>query len=235
MTHSAPSEKVLVVDAGHGVGPLLAALLTDAGLEVSAWLTDVNAPPVDLPPAVRSLRVDAVEGLDADLIEATDAVIFNSSALDEEKLLADGALADAVQADARFFMATLQIFAKAMIEKGRGQIWVLGLDDSFAYYIPLPITPIIQHARIGAVRALAKEIARFGVSANAIIMQPAPEDAEPAAWQAARAGLASYAQRFKPVTLAETADTLAFWLRRKRLPMNGSVLHFGNGVYDGNA
>lgn len=234
MTLSAPPGKVLVVDAGHGVGPSLAALLTDAGFEVSAWLTDVTAPPVDLPPPVRSLRVDAAEGLDADLIEATDAVIFNLSALDEERLLRDGGLADAVQADARFFMETLQVFAKAMIEKGRGQIWVLGLDDSFAYYMPLPTTPIIQHARVGAVRALAKEVARFGVSANAMILQPVPEATEPAAWQAARAGLASYAQRFKPVSLTEIIDTLAFWLRRERLPMNGSVLHFGNGVYDGN-
>lgn len=234
MTPSTPTGKVLIVDAGHGVGPSLTARLANAGFEVTAWTPEESAPLADLHPRVRPLHADAAEALNADLISQTDAVIFNWPALDEEERLAEGGLADAVQADVQTFLATLQTFARAMMEKGRGQIWVLGLDDSFAYYMPLPIAPITQHARIGAIRALAKETSRFGVSANALVMQPAPEMTDPSAWQAARAGLASYAQRFKPVPMTEIADTLAFWLSRERLPMNGSVLHFGNGVYDGN-
>lgn len=234
MMHQAPSRKLMIVDAGHGVGLPLAAMLAEGGLDVIAWDRAGEAAPAGAASSVRWIREDSVAAIDPDLIAATDAVIFNMPALDEAALLTGGGLADAVAADSEMFMQTLQVFARAMIEKGRGQIWVLGLDDSFAYYMPLPIAPISQHARIGAVRALAKETGRFGVWANAAVLQPVPETTEPAAWQAARTGLASYAQRFKPAPLAGIAETLAFWITRERLPMNGSVVHFGNGVYDGN-
>ena len=210
------SEKIMIVDAGHGVGLALTALLADRGFDVIAWEPGGAA-------------------ADADLLNATRAAIFNVSDLDEAGLMAGGGLADAVAADSAFFMESLQAIARAMIERGRGQIWVLAPDDSFAYYLPLPIAPVTHHTRIGAVRALAKELSRFGVCANAAILQPTAETADPAAWAAARAGVGSYAQRFKPVSLAHVADTLAFWLACETLPLNGSVVHFGNGVYDGNA
>lgn len=231
---AASPQNVTIVDAGQGVGPWLATLLAERGLAVTGWSPGADAPPPDSPPAVGWVHAADVRSLGIDRIAATDTVIFNLPALDEAGLLTGGGLADAVAADGAFFLETLQVFSRAMIENGRGQIWVLGLDDSFAYYMPVPIAPVAQHTRIGAVRALAKECGRFGVSANAAVLQPAPETTDPAAWQAARAGLASYAQRFKPVPLAAVADTLAFWLTCERLPMNGSVLHFGNGVYDGN-
>lgn len=209
MSH--PASEILMIDGGHGVGPALAGLLAGAGLKLSAWDDETADPPA-----------------------TADAAIFNLPDFDEAALLAEGRLADAIDASAARFMGQLQQVARAMFERGRGQIWVLGLDDSFAYYLPLPVAPVTQHMRVGAVRALAKEAARFGVSANAAILQPGPESADAAALQAARTGLASYAQRFRPTPLAEVAETLAFWLARERLPMNGSVLHFGSGVYDGN-
>lgn len=209
MSHPAP--QVLMIDGGHGVGPALEQLLADAGLDVSGW-----------------------DGAAAEPLARADAAIFNLPDFDEAALLGEGRLADTIDASAARFMDQLQQVARAMFERGRGQIWVLGLDDSFAYYLPLPVAPVSQHLRVGAVRALAKEAARFGVSANAAILQPGPETVEAAALQAARTGLASYAQRFRPTPLAEVAQTLAFWLGRERLPMNGSVLHFGSGVYDGN-
>lgn len=201
-----PARTVAIVDAGHGVGPALAALLSGAGF------------------AVRRDDGAADAG----------AVIFNASALDEAELLAEGRLADAVAADGAAFLERLQAASRAMIERGGGQIWVLAPDDSFSYYLPLPAAPVTHHTRIGAIRALAKEASRFGVFANAAVFQPVAEMAEPAAWGAARAGIGSYAQKFKPVAAAAMAETLAFWLSRDALPMNGSVLHLGSGVYDGN-
>lgn len=201
-----PSRSITIIDAGHGVGPALAALLLDAGFAVHR----------DVGPA------DA------------DAVIFNASALDEPKLLAEGLLADAVAADGAAFLERLQAASRAMIERGGGQIWVLAPDDSFSYYLPLPAAPVTHHTRIGAIRALAKEASRFGVFANAAVFQPVAGMAEPAAWSTARAGIGSYAQKFKPLAPEAMAETLAFWLSRDTLPMNGSVLHFGSGVYDGN-
>jgi NAD(P)-dependent dehydrogenase (short-subunit alcohol dehydrogenase family) len=209
---SGTSGKVAIVDAGHGIGLELAALLAGAGFEVVAWA-----------------RGDGTEALG----EAT-AVIFNMSALDEAELLAGGKLADAIEAEADFFLETLQAVSRSMIENGRGQIWVLAPDDSFSYYLPLPSAPVTHHTRVGAIRALAKEVARFGVCANAAILQPTAEMVAPAAWSAARAGVGSYAQKFRPAVLAPVAETLAFWLARETLPLNGSVLHFGSGVYDGN-
>lgn len=196
---------ILIVDAGHGIGPALAALLSQAGF-------DTGTP----------------------TFEDAAAVIFNMSALNETALLASGELADALESETALFLETLQAVSRVMIERGHGQIWVLAPDDSFSYYLPLPAAPIAHHTRVGAMRALAKEVARFGVFANAAILQPVAEMADPAAWNAARAGIGSYAQKYRPMPLAAIAETLGFWLSRPTLPMNGSVVHFGNGVYDGN-
>lgn len=233
MATDSGSDKILIVDAGHGIGPALAALLAGRGFDVVAWVPGGEARP-EAGNSVRLLCDPTAETLDADLLGSVRAAIFNASALDEAALLARGGLADAIAADGAFFMQALQAVSRAMIENGRGQIWALAPDDSFAYYLPLPVAPVAHHLRIGAVRALAKELSRFGVFANAAILQPGPETAEPAAWQAARAGVGSYAQKFRPVPLAAVADTLAFWLGCGTLPLNGSVVHFGNGVYDGN-
>jgi hypothetical protein len=210
----ASSGKIVLVDAAHGIGPALATLLVEAGFEVIA--------------------LEYGETPDAEVRASAQAMIFNASALDEADLLAEGRLADAMAAEGGRFLATLQAVSRAMIERGGGQIWVLVPDDSFAYYLPLPSAPITHHTRVGAIRALAKEVARFGVFANAAVFQPVAEMAEPAAWSAARAGIGSYAQKFRPASLPAIAETLAFWLARDALPMNGSVVHFGSGVYDGN-
>lgn len=210
----APRRRVAILDAGHGIGPALAGLMSDAGFAVLALTGD------DMPAAGN--------------LSPVDAVVFNASAMDETQLLAQGGLADAIAADGAAFLETLQSVSRAMIERGGGQIWVLAPDDSFAYYLPLASAPVTHHTRIGAIRALAKEAARFGVFANAAVLQPASDLAEPAAWSAARAGVGSYAQKFRPLDLAAFADTLAFWLSRETLPMNGSVVHFGSGVYGGN-
>lgn len=232
------SEKIMIVDAGHGIGPALAALLADrvaeAGHGVAAWAPGGTSPPPAAACGVQWIHDAAVDDIDAGLVARTRAAVFNVSALDEAALLADGKLADAVAADGAFFLHTLQVLSRAMIERGRGQIWVLASDDSFAYYLPLPIAPVTHHTRIGAVRALAKEVSRFGVCANAAVLQPVQDAVDPAAWQAARTGLGSYAQRFKPISIGHVADTLAFWLARPALPLNGSVVHFGNGAHDGN-
>lgn len=231
---STSSGPVLVVDAGHGIGPHLASLLAERGFDVVAWASGGQAAPCEPGASVRWLHDPSVDALDTALVTSAATVVFNVSALDEAALMAQGELADAIAADGAFFMQTLQTISQAMIERGRGQIWILATDDSFAYYLPLPAAPITHHTRIGAMRSLAKELSRFGVSANAAVLQPAPETTEPANWQQARAGVASYAQKFRPVPLASVADTLAFWIGRETLPMNGSVVHFGNGVYDGN-
>jgi NAD(P)-dependent dehydrogenase (short-subunit alcohol dehydrogenase family) len=225
----------MIVDAGHGVGPALASLLADRGFDVIAWAPGSDAPPSpQTTGSIRWINASAIEAVDAGLLNSIKAVIFNMSDLDEVGLMASGRLADAVASDGAFFLQSLQAISRVMIENGRGQIWALAPDDSFAYYLPLPIAPVTHHTRIGGIRALAKELARFGVCANAAILQPFRETVEAAAWQDARAGVGSYAQKFKPVPLADVADTLGFWLARDTLPMNGSVVHFGSGVYDGN-
>lgn len=226
---------VLIVDAGHGVGLHLASLLAARGFDVIAWApgaTEPRGPDPDT--SVRWVYDEPDDGLDPALVESAGAVIFNTPALDEAGLVAGGGLADAIAGDAAFFMRTLQAVSRAMIERGSGQIWALAGDDSFAYYLPLPVSPIALHLRVGAIRAIAKELGRFGASANAAVLQPIPELVEAAAWQQARAGVGSYAQKYRPMPLGPIADTLAFWLGRPTLPMNGSVVHFGNGVYDGN-
>src|SRR5690606_27155184 len=129
----------LIVDAAHGIGPALAALHSEAGFDVVSMQRD--------------------EGRDAEAIPSADAESFNISALEEADLLAKGQLADAVAAEGAAFLATLQTVSRAMIERGNGQIWVLAPDDSFSYCLPLPSAPVTHHMRIGAVRALAKEVA----------------------------------------------------------------------------
>jgi NAD(P)-dependent dehydrogenase (short-subunit alcohol dehydrogenase family) len=226
---------IMIVDAGHGVGPALTSLLADRGFDVIALAPGGDAPSSpQTTGSIRRIDAPAIATMDAGLLSSIKAVIFNTSALDEAELMASGGLADAIAADGAFFLQSLQTISRIMIENGRGQIWALAPDDSFAYYLPLPIAPVTHHTRIGAIRALAKELARFGVCANAAILQPFRETVEATAWQDARAGVGSYAQKFKSVPLGDVADTLAFWLARDTLPMNGSVVHFGNGVYDGN-
>lgn len=235
MTGSDFSRTIMIVDAGHGIGPALTSLLAGRGFDVIAWAPGHDAlPSSQTTGSIRWIDAWAIEAVDGGLLNSIQAVIFNTSALDEVGLMASGHLADAIAADGAFFLQSLQAISRVMIENGRGQIWVLAPDDSFAYYVPLPIAPITHHTRIGGIRALAKELARFGVCANAAILQPLRETVEAAVWQDARAGVGSYAQKFKPVPLVDVADTLAFWLARATLPMNGSVVHFGNGVYDGN-
>lgn len=233
----APSSSgpILIVDAGHGVGPHLASMISARGFDVVAWAPGACGGSHRSTTSAQWLHAPSVDVLDAGILASASAVIFNISALDEAALVTERGLADAIAADGDFFMRTLQAVSRAMINRGSGQIWVLTADDSFAYYLPLAIAPVTHHTRLGAVRAVAKELARFGVSANAAVLQPSAETADPGAWQQARAGVSSYAQKYRSTSLEPVVDTLAFWLACERLPINGSVVHFGSGVYDGNS
>lgn len=226
---------ILLIDAAHEPGPVLARALARQGLAVTAW----SANPTDDVPDREDGLLWATQATVSEVLAAHqpfDAVIFNIPAVDEGALMASGppgAVADAVADDTSRFLSTIQAVLGAMVATGRGQIWQMVLEDSFGYYLSLPYSPVSHNARLGCIRSLAKEVTMFKTYVNAVAMQPLTEMIE---IRKAR-GLAdfnSYCLRYKPVTADTVALVMADWIRQDTLPFSGTIMHLGYGVYDAN-
>ena len=188
------------------------------------------------------LVVDASAGggFGSILAEATPyAVVLTEPNLDESQFLAQPpatpeattAFAEALHRDTMAFLADCRSAIRAMMPAGRGYLLALCIDDYAARIVGLPQTPIANQARAAALKSMAKEYGRMGLSFTTFVCQPPREMADRAAWRTRREHLKVYALRYRPVAVAGysrfivstiTGDTTA----------NGSVLCLGNGVME---
>lgn len=229
------NRSLLLIDAAHEPGPVLARAFARQGLAVTVWSA---APPDDIlgreDGVLWAPQATVPEVLAAH--QPFDAVIFNIPAVDEGTLMASGppgAVADAVADDTSRFFSAMQAVVGAMVAVGRGQIWQMVLEDSFGYYVSVPYSPVSHGTRIGCMRAVAKEVTMFKVLANAASIQPLAEMIE-IRKAAGPIDFSNYCLRYKPVTADAVAHVMADWIRQDALPFSGTIMHFGHGVYDGN-
>lgn len=164
-------------------------------------------------------------------------VVFDLPLLDEKALLESGQhdlLCERVQAYSLEFFATLQVAVRQLISVGYVQIWVLVREDSFHYHLDVPAAPILSHLRCSTVRTVAKEVARFGMRLNAAVLHYGAEELSPETWRAGREGLKSYAQKYKPFTVADMAGHLLAMICNPALPVHGAVMQLGCGGLENN-
>jgi NAD(P)-dependent dehydrogenase (short-subunit alcohol dehydrogenase family) len=174
----------------------------------------------------------------AALADVPDVVVFAAPDVDERGVFAEDAVLrertlDAIDTGVNGFLRDAQAFAKAMLARG-GQIWALGLDDSFGYYLDIPVAPMVTSARISFLRAMAKEYGRFGIAFNAAIVQPTPDVVGEAVFKGRSGALKSYALKYRPGNASAFATVLASLIENPALPVNGATLHLGAGVNEHN-
>lgn len=126
-------------------------------------------------------------------------------------------------------LGELRSAARLMARRDDSQIWVLLPDDGMPHYLPAAARPARSQALTTAIKAMAKELFRFGVRVNALQVQPLAEQLDAALWKPAKDGLKAYALRFKPQADAEVASLLHGFLALRRLPLAGLVLPAGVG------
>jgi hypothetical protein len=130
------------------------------------------------------------------------------------------------------FFNTLQLVTQHMLTS-KGAIWVLTREDSLEYHLPAIINPIIAHSQNSLVKCVAKEVARFGITINAAMLQLSAQDVHGQTWKEAN-GLKAYSSRFKPLTSKSVAALLATLIDLPEVPMNGSMLNIGLGTSEYN-
>lgn len=168
-----------------------------------------------------------------------DAVIFapphSCEARQVANALADPALgpdfAAGIRDQALAFLSDCRAATLAMMPQKSGQVLVLGIDDVAARILELSQTPIANQMRVSALKSLAKEYGRMGVSYNAVICQPSRGLVDAKVWREKRDALKVYTMRFSP---SETEDYAAFCLKlvTEKFPLNGGVVCLGKGVLE---
>ena len=169
-----------------------------------------------------------------------DVIVFGAPPVDESGMLPavgepDDDLVGRIDEEAKRSLALLQAALTVSLDRDAPQIWCLGLDDAFGYYLDgLGIAPIITQARTACLRTLVREYARMGIRMNAAIFQPPGSAVSAEALKAGRKDLKSYSLRHKPVTADAQADSLAALMAVPVLALNGSAVHLGTGVNEFN-
>jgi hypothetical protein len=139
-------------------------------------------------------------------------------------------IADVLSRRLKSFAAQLQSAVNSLLARGGGQLWVCDYDDTFAYHMATPASPILAQARASAIRSVAKEYARMGVVANTLVIQPTREMTGGPAAERERRDLRVYASRFKAQAMAHVTDYLAVLIHMKPLPFTGTILGAGTSV-----
>lgn len=136
-----------------------------------------------------------------------------------------------IHKDAMDFLSNCSAITQAMMVQKAGVVLFLGIDDVSAGFVGLPQSPIANQLRVSALRSLAKEYGRMGISYNAILTQPAKESVEPQVWRDKRNQLKVYTMRFSPHQLDEYANFCARALTHP-MPVNGGLISLGKGVME---
>lgn len=141
------------------------------------------------------------------------------------------AFAAQVRDDTMEFLRNCRAATLAMMPQKSGHVLALGIDDVASRIMGLTETPMANQMRVAALKSLAKEYGRMGLSYNTVICQPSRDLAEPTAWRDRREAMKVYTMRFTP---SETAEQAAFCLQvlTGKVPLNGGVLCLGKGVME---
>jgi NAD(P)-dependent dehydrogenase (short-subunit alcohol dehydrogenase family) len=218
---------ILVLDADHLLGKVLATVLSEAGHRVVTHARQ-DGDGTDLVCADVSLALaeyDAVYG-------PFDHVIFGLRDLPEPGDALAAVLA--VERDLAMTLGELKACTQVLTRRDDSQLWVMLQEDSMQYYLPLQNQPMRSRALMAAVKSLAKEVFCFGIKVNALQIQPMQEQFEAAMWKQAKHGLKAYALKFKPQKSADVAQLVRSLIELPRLPMVGMVIPVGVGFPEAN-
>ena len=165
------------------------------------------------------------------------AILADVSVVDESGSLAangEGAaiedFAAAVQQEINHFLALCNAATRALLGQKCGQVWALGVDDAAAALVGNPSTPIINQARIGCIKSLAKEYGHTGLRFNTLMTHPPQESVDN--WRVLRDPLKVYGSRYTANSAEHFSTLLMAMLKMPSLPVNGGVLCLGSGVME---
>ena len=215
------SARILVFDR---IGTVLAESLASAWRERGGRVMDASAG----------------GGFSSLLADATPrGVVLTEPCLDESGFLgqslvapeAAAAFTEALHHHTMAFLADCRSAIRAMMPAGRGYVLALCIDDYAAKIVGLPQTPIANQARAAALKSMAKEYGRMGLSFTTFVCQPPREMLEKAAWRIHREHLKVYALRYRPVAVGGYSRFIVSLINGDSAA-NGSVLCLGNGVME---
>lgn len=188
----------------------------------------------------RVLDASAAGGFGSLLADSTPyGIVLTEPTLDESDFLgqwqtapdAAAAFTEAVHRNTMAFLADCRFAIRAMMPAGKGYVLALCIDDYAAKIVGLPQTPIANQARAAALKSMAKEYGRMGLSFTTLVCQPPREMVEKSAWRVHRDHLKVYALRYRPVAVGGYAKFIVSLLNGDATA-NGSVLCLGNGVME---
>ena len=215
------SARILAFDR---IGTVLAESLASTWRERGGWVMDASAG----------------GGLGSILAEATPyGVVLTEPRLDESEFVgqslgapeAAAAFTEELHCHTMAFLADCRSAIRAMMPAGRGYVLALCVDDYAAKIVGLPQTPIANQARAAALKSMAKEYGRMGLSFTTFVCQPPREMVEKAAWRTCREHLKVYALRYRPVAVGGYSRFIVSLINGDTTA-NGSVLCLGNGVME---
>lgn len=128
------------------------------------------------------------------------------------------------------FLMQLQAAGRLLARHRGGQIWVMTLDQSARYLVPMSTSPIDTMARRAAVKSFAREIRRMDVLVNCLEIQPEFDRIPNDQWRTPRNRTNVYASRFRKSATSSAADFLCGLLAQADLPMSGLVVPVGIGL-----
>ncbi|WP_366655905.1 hypothetical protein [Fodinicurvata sp. EGI_FJ10296] len=169
-----------------------------------------------------------------------DVIVIGPPIVDESEMIdADSrpneAVIEAIDSAAKRSLDILQAALLVSLDRGDAQIWSLGLDDAFAYYLEgMPVAPIVTQTRVSCMRTLSREYARMGVRLNSAIFQPPADMVSADALKKGRKDLKTYSMRHKLVDADRQASLLTGYLAADALALNGATLCLGTGVNEFN-
>jgi hypothetical protein len=129
------------------------------------------------------------------------------------------------------FLAVCGDVTRALSTHKQAAIWALCADDVASDLAGGPTAPAATQARVGALKSLAKEYGRMGLSYHALVCQPPRESATDEQWRTVRGALKVYAMRYKAPLGLEYGRFLVAALNTSQA-MNGSVVTMGVGVME---
>lgn len=131
-------------------------------------------------------------------------------------------------------LGVLKYAAQNLVRAEGGAIWVLCMDQGASYSVDSPYNPVTNNALIACVRSLAKEVHRFGISINVIMIQPPKEFFEPEVWKKARNNLKALTMKFKPQPTERICELIRMYSEFERPPVSGAVIPVGAGIIEHN-
>lgn len=140
-------------------------------------------------------------------------------------------ICDLLRADLTHFLSVCRAATQSFMPHKQGAVWAIGIDDVAVDILGGFTAPAASQARIGALKSLAKEYGRMGLTYNALVCQPPKESLAENAWRMKREAFKVYALRYRARGADEYGRFLIQALESSKA-MNGAIVSLGVGVME---